>query len=434
MNRRQFLRNMGLAAGAATLPFILPTGSLFARTGSRRVNHVVFCLFAGGVRNIESVHQQEGGNLMPALLAGAPSQVPGLDPVPASPFAQPLQRQGTLLKEFRYAQGPTGHFNGHTVAITGQYTDTGLNLRQHPSAPTLFEYYRKHNAPEATALNAWWIANMLGPYPALNFSQHPGYGPQYGGNFIAPTQLMGQEVIPHLGEAKVFHPEERQRADRLRDFMNANFDNTSTATSLGVVNSPAEADRLKAFIQRLYDQGAQGQYNNPLGMSQAFANNDVYNILFAEEILKTFKPELTVVNMQDVDVCHQNFTQYCNNLRKADYAVAHLWHTIQQIPEMANDTVLIIAPEHGRNKAPNSLQDAYGKYAIDHTSDPTSREIFCMALGPSHVIRQDVVEGTPDNPVGESIDVVPTIARLLGFDVDLPGGLVPGQPLEPILV
>jgi hypothetical protein len=59
-------------------------------------------------------------------------------------------------------------------------------------------------------------------------------------------------------------------------------------------------------------------------------NGDMYNIFFAEEILKQFKPELLVVNMQGVDICHSNFTQYANNLRKADYAVAHLWQTIQK--------------------------------------------------------------------------------------------------------
>ena len=56
-------------------------------------------------------------------------------------------------------------------------------------------------------------------------------------------------------------------------------------------------------------------------------------MLFAEEVIREFQPELLVVNMTDVDACHQNFTGYTNNLRKADYAVAHLWDTIQNTPE-----------------------------------------------------------------------------------------------------
>ena len=46
------------------MPYILPGGRLFARTASRRVNHVVFCLFAGGVRNIESYNKKLAGELL----------------------------------------------------------------------------------------------------------------------------------------------------------------------------------------------------------------------------------------------------------------------------------------------------------------------------------------------------------------------------------
>src|SRR5215510_3012157 len=109
MDRRKFLKNAGLAAaGAFAAPYILPSGRLFASTGMRKANHVVFCLYAGGVRNIESIHQNDG-NLMPALLngSGAISSdiAPGMDVLPSSPLAQPLQNYGTLFKEFRYKQG-----------------------------------------------------------------------------------------------------------------------------------------------------------------------------------------------------------------------------------------------------------------------------------------------------------------------------------------
>jgi hypothetical protein len=53
MKRSEFLKTLGLAAaGAVAAPYILPSGRLFASTGARRVNHVVVCLFAGGVRNL----------------------------------------------------------------------------------------------------------------------------------------------------------------------------------------------------------------------------------------------------------------------------------------------------------------------------------------------------------------------------------------------
>ena len=123
MKRKQFIKNAALtAAGSMVVPYILPSGRLFAATGSRRANHVVFCLFAGGVRNLESIHKAEG-NLMRNMLNGTEAIsadiAPGIVQLP-SLTSTPLQNAGTLFKEFRYASGPTGHYNGHTTAITGK--------------------------------------------------------------------------------------------------------------------------------------------------------------------------------------------------------------------------------------------------------------------------------------------------------------------------
>ena len=165
------------------------------------------------------------------------------------------------------------------------------------------------------------------------------------------------------------------------------------------------------------------------GISPGIMSNDMYNIYFAEEILKKFKPELMVVNMQDVDICHFNFTQYANNLRKADYSVAHLWYTIQNTPGLANDTILIVAPEHGRNLNGNNSIDEYGRAALDHTADVNvtqgdqmARDIFCMVIGPPSVVKQgQVFSPLNSSPAfGESTDIVPTIANILGFDTSIP--------------
>jgi hypothetical protein len=145
MKRKTFLKNTALTAAAAiAAPYILPSGRLFAATGSRKANHVVFCLFAGGVRNIESMEKAEG-NLMRHMLNGNESIssdiAAGMTPLPVT-TANPLQNFGTLYKEFRYASGPTGHYNGHTTAITGRYSDANIKLKEPPQYPTVFEYYR----------------------------------------------------------------------------------------------------------------------------------------------------------------------------------------------------------------------------------------------------------------------------------------------------
>ena len=158
---------------------------------------------------------------------------------------------------------------------------------------------------------------------------------------------------------------------------------------------------------------------------QSGMTNDMFNIYYAEKIIQQYQPELLVVNMQDVDICHTEFTKYANNIRRSDYAVAHLWDTIQHTPGMIDDTILIIAPEHGRNANPNTTVDAYGRRALDHTApsdaitgDQKAREIFCMVVGPPSVVKQGYVI---NSIAGESTDIVPVIANILGFDTAIPG-------------
>lgn len=426
MDRRKFLKQIGLAsASIIASPYILPAGRLFAKTGSRKVNHVVFCLYAGGVRNLESVHKADG-NLMPHTFAGneniSADIIGGMEILP-TPAGAPLQNFGTLFKEFRYANGPTGHFNGHTTAITGVYTNTELNIKERPSSPTIFEYYRKHNSPSHSALNSWWVSDALGAYTALNYSKDLNYGPAYGANFLQPLSLVNYNFNSNSfqGYAALAHPKEfdageKNAINKMRGQLDNFFKGNYSGIEGGVLNTPADTDRINLFINTILNQANSGAYNNPYGIS-AQMNGDLYNMYFAEKVIQEFKPELMVVNMQSVDIAHSNHTAYCNNIRKADFALSRLWNTIQNTPGMANDTVLIVAPEIGRNLNPNSLMDNFGRYATDHTGDATSREIFCLMLGPASVIKQNQ---TINSVTGESIDIIPTIADLLGFYTDIP--------------
>jgi hypothetical protein len=427
MKRKEFIRNAALtAAGSIVIPYILPSGRLFAATGSRKANHVVFCLFAGGVRNLESM-QKVDGNLMPNTLNGNESIsgdiIGGMTALP-TPMSNRLQNLGTLFKEFRYTTGPTGHFNGHTTAITGRYADEAIKLKEPPQYPTVFEYYRKHNSTSASAAKAWWISDALGPYPFLNYSNYDGYGALYGANAIQPFSLFSPDVNAFLSNPLLLSDVEKGKADLMREFMNGQFKTSTQLLSSGIKNTPQEAEQIQIFLRTLMQEVAQGLHTNPWGVPM---NSDMYNIYFGTKVMQEFKPELMVINMQGVDIGHFEFTKYANNMRLADFALARLWQTIQSTPGMANDTVLIVAPEHGRNQLPNTLIDVYGRYALDHNSDELSREIFCLIAGPSGVVKQGQVISSVQ---GESIDIVPTIANILGFDTDIPGGLLPGRVLN----
>ena len=58
MKRRDFLKKATLtSAGAFVAPYILPSGRLFAPTGTQIAPHVVLIMYAGGIRNQETVDQ-----------------------------------------------------------------------------------------------------------------------------------------------------------------------------------------------------------------------------------------------------------------------------------------------------------------------------------------------------------------------------------------
>ncbi len=425
MKRKQFIKNAALtAAGGIVMPYILPSGRLFAATGSRRANHVVFCLFAGGVRNLESIHKAEG-NMMRNTLNGTEAIsadiAPGIVQLPTI-ASTPLQNNGTLFKEFRYASGPTGHYNGHTTAITGKYSDEAIQLKQPPKYPTIFEYYRKHTSPSTSALNAWWVSNALGPYPYLNFSMFDGYGPAYGANMIQPDSIFNPSSASVLGSPLTLSQTEKSKCDMMRDFMNGQFKIPQAAVSSGIVNSAVDAEHLQTWLNSMIYQVTNGNIQDPWGTG--IMTGDMKNIYFGIEVMKEFKPELMVINMTDIDIAHFDFTKYVSAIGMADYALYKLWQAIQSTPGMANDTVLVVVPEHGRNQAANSVVDAYGRYALDHNNDQMSREIFCLMAGKG-VKQGQVISQTQ----GESVDVVPTIANILGFDNEIPFGILDGRVL-----
>jgi hypothetical protein len=283
MKRSEFLKTLGLAtAGVVASPYILPSGRLFAATGARVVNHVVVCLFAGGVRNLESV-QKIDGNLMPSILTGneaiSGDIAFGISNLPSSPLALPLQRYGTMYREFRFAEGPTGHYSAHAVALTGRYADTSTNLRASPKWPTVFEFYRKHSSPTKNALNAWWISNSLGPYPYLNYSSYPGYGSLYGANYIQPTSFYQPQSAQALGNMRPYTAAQRLSRDKVRDFLDKNFSSGYDPNDAGVVNTGADADLLRDFQATTLANVQSGMYLDPWSIGPQNMNNDMYCML-----------------------------------------------------------------------------------------------------------------------------------------------------------
>lgn len=423
MIRRDFIKKTALTtAGALASPYILPSGRLFAGTGSRSANHVVLVMFAGGVRHQESVGQRyldgsqpletEAGNIMYNMLSGgAPDQKivygtgqGGINPIPPI-LSTPLSQQGTLYQEVRALS--SGHYGGLNTIIQGA-DFAGQGLKQRPINPTIFEYLRKHLSLPAT--DTWFVGNGIGgSLPLLNYSMHPEYGIKYGGNFFAPLITFGPQGQEYLSNAKVYHPEnELSPMYQLKAFLDNNFANNGfILDTLG--NTAEEKQSIKLFMESMYDKVQSGT----LALPPITDNGDTATVGFACELLSWFKPAFSVVNLSAVDMCHSSYTGYLQSLHRADHAVGHLWNYIQnQIPEMAGNTTMICVPECGRNAEPNAIVDQNNWLAYDH-SDLNSLRVFSLYVGPGFAAGE--VIGNENNPVGQVTDAMLTAAEVLGI-------------------
>ncbi len=436
MKRRKFIKTTAAAAAATIgMPYILPTGRLFARTNSRLAEHVVFVLFAGGVRQQEAVGMQylDGsqneripGNIMYNMLTGAPptdkivygtdANLAGEIPIPKI-LNTTLQEQGTLFKEMRATQ--IGHYGGLNVALQGN-TLYSQGLKQKPLNPTIFEYLRRHGGIPASKV--WFVGNGIGnSVPLLNHSLHEDYGRLYAANFIAPSVTFSSIGFKHLANAKVYHPEhELDPVYKMKYFLDNNFKNAAQTIG-GIGNTFEEKQDIKKFIEATFEKTA----NNIQIRPPVSGGGDLETIGYACEVLEWFKPTFLTVNLNNVDGCHSNFTGYLRALHRADHGVGFLWDFIQKDPVLKDNTIMIVMPECGRNLNPNPILDHNDWYGYDH-SDANARRIFGMMVGPN--VPSNSVIGSETNPKGHSVDIALTVADILGLkDTVANVGLVAGN-------
>jgi hypothetical protein len=91
-----------------------------------------------------------------------------------------------------------------------------------------------------------------------------------------------------------------------------------------------------------------------------------------------------------------------------------------------------IPEESGVKFIGDTLRDASGNY-LDF-GDYNSRRLFSLIVGPPDKVSQGQSLGSAGSPAAASIDIVPTIAHILGFHDQIPGGLLPGRVLEEAFV
>lgn len=424
MKRKEFIKKSGLLIGGSLVgPYILPSGRLFAKTGTEKASHVVLVMFAGGVRQQESVlgrylEDSQGvsgayGNIMPNLFKGeapdkkvvygldVPGEVKGTDPIPRL-VSSPLSDNGLFFPEVR-AQS-AGHYVGLNTLLTGS-TATTQGLKVRPKSPTIFEYLRRHRGFSAT--ECWFLGNGIGnSTPLLNSSDVSDYGLSYGANLFVPPVTFGGAGRSVLSNAKPYTQQELTPMYEMKNFLDQSFA-LEGSLQTSIVNEDWEKTKIKEFVRNTFIKQQLGQVAVP-----PFAGgSDASTAAYAAEVLKEFKPRMLALNMSQVDGCHSNFTGYLRSLHRADHIVGWLYEYVQNnVPEMADDTIFIIAPECGRNQNPNPILDENDWFAFDH-SDWNALRVWSVMTG-KNVPNRKV--GSEARPVGRLTDIVPTIADIFG--------------------
>lgn len=370
-NRRDFLRTVTGAMGATSL-FAMTAGPALAF--SPHIKKIIVVTFGGGARDQETF-MPEGQENIPFLL-------------------NTLLPQGTFFTHV-VNRGILGHYVATASLTTGVYETFNNFAAVAPDNPTVFEYFRKGlNRPSN---DAWVIAPSNG-FNRIGESGHRSYGLGLGARVILPKRLLSASLP----------------ANDLSQFEHLLRDNYET---------PLYAPTLSGNDMELHElaEVLKLSMTDFSAKAQSLASPDELSVFIAKRLMQQLAPSMLWVTLHDIDVAHSGaFSLYIDGIRRSDRLCADLWNAVQRNPEYAGKTALLVLPDFGRD----SDTDPGGNGFQHHrTGDDLSRTTWMLALGPG--IRENVVV---DREL-QSVDLVPTIGAMMGFQT----GLSSGKPITEVL-
>jgi hypothetical protein len=292
-------------------------------------------------------------------------------------------------------KGILGHYVATASIVTGVYETFNNFAAVSPDNPTVFEYFRKDGSRPAT--DSWVVAPSNG-FARIGESGHKSYGPGLGAGVILPKRLLSAALTSRDDGARYEH--------LLRD----NYETPLHAPSL--TGRQIELGQIAEVLKLSVDDFTAHARN--------LASPDEMSAYVARHVMKQFAPSLLWVTFHDIDIAHSGtFSLYLDGIKRSDRLCAELWQAIQKDPEYANKTTLFILPDFGRD---SDIDSGGNGFQHHRTGDASSRTTWMIVLGPG--VRQNVVV---DRPV-ESIDLVPTLGALLGFNPRF----CPGKPLPEV--
>lgn len=365
-SRREFLR--AAAGTAAGIPLF---GLASVRTlAAPRERKAVVVTFGGGTRDDETF-APEGQENIPHLLT---------ELVPRATFFTQVVNRGIL-----------GHYVANASIVTGVYETVNNFASLPPDHPTVFEYFRKDLKRSAT--DAWVIAPSNG-FSRIGESAHGSYGSGQGAGVILPKRLLAASL-----------------AGNTTDFEHLLRDNYETPILtpelVPSVRGNDMGQQLTESHMRQLNQTLKLSVDDFVAHARSVSSPDELSVYIARRLMEGLAPSLLWITLHDIDIAHTGtYSLYIDGIRRCDRLCSEIWKAIESKPEYSGKTTLFILPDFGRD----SDNDPGGNGFQHHrTGDPLSRTTWMLVMGPD--VRENV---TVDRPV-ESIDLVPTLALILGF-------------------
>lgn len=368
--RRDFLREVtGIALGASLMgasPFV------YGATAAKK-RKIIVVTFGGGARDQETF-APEGQINIPHMLG---------ELIPQSSFFTQVTNHGIL-----------GHYVATASLATGVYETLNNFADVPPDHPTIFEYFRKDLRRPVS--DAWVVAPSNG-FNRIGESDCRSYGAGLGARVILPKHLLTAATSG--------------TNDKYEHLLHDNYETPLYAPQIG--GGEFELQQLEQILKLSVDDFK--------SHAKTLSSPDELSVYIARRLMRQESPSLLWITMHDIDIAHSGaFSLYVDAIRRTDRLCAELWNAVQEEPEYAGNTTLLILPDFGRD----ADQDSGGNGFQHHrTGDPASRTTWMMALGAG--VRSGVVY---DSPV-QSIDLVPTIGSMMGFSA----AQAQGKPIKDLL-
>jgi hypothetical protein len=367
--RREFLRDAaGVTLGAARLRS--PWARALALPRNRKV---VVITFGGGARDQETF-APEGQENVPNLLR---------ELIPRATFFTQVVNRGIL-----------GHYVATASLATGAYETINNFASLPPENPTVFEYYRKEL--KRASSDTWVVAPSNG-FNRIGESSHRSYGAGLGARVILPKHLLAASLSS--GHFDYEH--------LLRD----NYETPYFTPDLG--GNQFELQQLETLLKLSVDDFKTH--------ARTLSSPDELSVYIARRLMQQVAPSLLWITMHDIDIAHAGaFSLYVDGIRRTDRLCLEIWKSIENEPEYAGKTTLLILPDFGRDADTDSGGNGFQHH---RTGDPLSRTTWLIAIGPG------IREGEVHDRAVDSIDLVPTIGAMLGFTASMSQG----RPITEIL-